>query len=244
MKKILFFLSIIVLVGSIFVFVELDPSRKIYLEALALHESGKDRVAYQKVQEAMEINKLNRKAILLQAKLHKIVTSEDNYNAAVKAYRESMLDVFNEEYLLAVNKIANSYDLLSKIPTDAPIFPKADKLQENVDRELDRIRKALPDLYFKKAKELADRKQYAPAYEYLLRMDPEDKRVIQFKSQLSYKIGTERYAAIMARTEKITDHEIADAIYWLSNVDESSSSIVYAKKQIQVLQKLQSEQRK
>lgn len=232
------------MVGSIFIFVKLDPSHSVYLEAKSLYENGENRKAYVKVQEAMRINALNRKAILLQAKLHKIVTSEDNYNAAMESYSESMQNYFDEEYLLAIHNISESYDSLNKVHSDAPIFDKAKKLQAKVDEKIDSIQKKLPELYFKKIEELMKEKQYSAAYEYLLRMDSKDKKVISSKDKLAYKIGTERYAKVMSNTDNISDYEIADAIYWLSSVTKESSSFSFSEKQIKVLQTLLKQQEK
>ena len=235
LKVFLLIVFLISLVGSIFVYINIDPSYKVYNEALEMYKEGKVRAAYKKVQEAMSINKLNRKAILLQAKLHKIVTSEDNYEKALKLYRKSLQDYFDKNYSSAVYKISKSYDLLNKIPSDAPIYEKAMLLSKKVERKIDEIRNEIPDLYYKKAVELSEKGKYLDAFEYLEKLDNQTEKTKRLKSSLAYKIGSKRYAAIMSHQDDTTVNEISDALYWLSKVDKSSPSYAFAQKQIQIL---------
>jgi tetratricopeptide (TPR) repeat protein len=238
LKVILFLLFLVMLVGGIFVYINLDPSYKVYNEALKLYEEGKTREAYKKVKEAMEINKLNRKAILLQAKLHKIVTSEDNYKKALILYRESLQDYYEKNYKTAIYKISNSYDLLNKIPSDAPIYDKAKLLMKKVERKIDEISKNIPNLFYEKALELSEKGRYVDAFEYLDKLDNKSEKIISLKSSLAYKIGSKRYAAIMSHQDDTTVNEISDAIYWLSNVDKSSPSYSFAQKQKKILEEI------
>jgi uncharacterized protein Yka (UPF0111/DUF47 family) len=147
-------------------------------------------------------------------------------------------DYYEKNYKTAIYKISNSYDLLNKIPSDAPIYDKAKLLMKKVERKIDEISKNIPNLFYEKALELSEKGRYVDAFEYLDKLDNKSEKIISLKSSLAYKIGSKRYAAIMSHQDDTTVNEISDAIYWLSNVDKSSPSYSFAQKQKKILEEI------
>lgn len=234
MKKLISILLIIAIFGGIYIYIKFDKSFKLYNEAKSLYEEGNFYQAYKKAEEAVEANNYNKKALMLKAKLYGIVSSIEKYKKAEELYRESKKAYFQEDYEKAKQLIANAYEQILSIPEDAPNKAERLKLKKLIEEEIENISKALPEKYYEKALFLTSQNDYIAAFELLNKIDSNDPKLLRLKSDIAFKIGTDRYTNILTNKNP-SETEILDAIYWLNNVEKNSPNYDIAQKYIKVL---------
>lgn len=236
MKKIVGIFIIVSIFSGIYLYVKFDKSYAIFNEANKLYESGEIKQAYKKVNDALEINNLNKKALILRAKLFRIITSIEKYNEADRYYKESKKSYFEEDYEKARIYIARSYEAVLSIPSDAQNRKEADELKVLIEKELTRINSALPKVYYEKALTLTAKNEYIAAFEYLERLENSDmdSNILKLKSEIAFKIGTNRYTSIVQRKD-VKENEILDAVYWLDKVSKDDPNFQIAQKYKEVM---------
>lgn len=234
MKKIIGISLIIALFAGIYIYIKLDKSYELYKEAKELYENGNVYQAYKKAEDAVRINNYNKKALLFKAKLYTIVSSNEKYKAAENLYKESKKALFEEDYERAKLLISNAYEQILSIPENAPIKDEAIKLQKLIEQEIENIKKTAPKKYYDKALSLTAQNDYIAAFELLNKLNSDDPKIIRLKSDIAFKIGTDRYTSILKQNNP-SEIEVLDAIYWLNNVDKNSPNYDIAQKYIKVL---------
>lgn len=236
MKKIIGLLIIISIFGGIYLYIKLDKSYELYEEANKLYAEGEVKQAYKKVNDALAVNNLNKKALILRAKLYRIITSLEKYREAETYYKESKKSYFEEDYEKAKLYIAKSYEAVMAIPLDAQNRKEADDLKSLIDKDLAKINSTLPKIYYEKALTLTAKNEYIAAFEYLERLDNSDmdSNILKLKSEIAFKIGTSRYTSIVQRKD-VKENEILDAVYWLEHVDKNDPNFQIAQKYKQIM---------
>jgi len=234
MKKILGISLIIGIFVSLFLYLKFDESFKLYTEAEALYKEGKINQAYEKINKAAEINHFNKKVLILKAKLYSIVTNNEKLEKAKTIYKESKKAYFAEDYEKAKILISTAYELILSIPESAHNKKEALDLQKKIENDIERIQSVEPSIYYQRALKLAEKNDYIAAFELLNRLNTNDEKLLNLKSDFAFKIGTSRYITILKK-QTPSETEILDAIYWLNNVDKNNPNYKTAEKYIQVL---------
>ncbi|MGE4498592.1 MAG: tetratricopeptide repeat protein [Deferribacterales bacterium] len=219
MKKFLLgFVLISVFFGALLYNYMSDESHALYDEAVKLYEQQKYFEAHEKVKEAMDKNILNRKAILLKAKLYEIVAGEENYNEASRLYEEAVNLAMQGNSEQARVNILRALELLDQVSSAVPAKEKTDRLIERISRDAEPLLNKAPDIAYRRAKSLYEQGNYRRAFENLVRLpalSPEGKAM---KSSAAYKAGMDVYASLKDLPD-VSNAELYDAIYWFEQVE-------------------------
>ncbi|MGA1862735.1 hypothetical protein OWM07_07615 [Deferribacter thermophilus] len=234
---ILLLLLIVIAVASIIFYLK-SETYKYYREAEKLYEQKKYYEAYEKVLKSLSYYKFNKKSLILKSKVYKIIKAENDFKTAKKFYQEAKKAYFIEDYETAKDRIARAYELLINIPPDVPIKEEVDKLLKELNFEISKYEKIIPQKYIDKALTLSAKGDYIGAYEYLEKLGVEDERVKKLKMDFAYKIGEERFIYIMSHKGSEDKTYINDAIYWLSKVDKTHPKYQEAQKELKILNSL------
>ncbi|MBZ4644027.1 MAG: hypothetical protein PWQ25_543 [Deferribacteres bacterium] len=234
MKKILGLFIIISVFTGLFFYFKYDKSYQLYNEAKLLYEEGKINQAYDKIKEALKENHFNKKALILKAKLYTILSNREKLETASKLYKESKKAFFEEDFEKAKLLISNAYEIVTSIPESAENKKDALSLQKQIEKDIGKIQSVEPNVYYQKALNLTEKKDYIGAFELLNKLNTSDKKLLNLKSELAFKIGTERYTSILQKKNP-GETEILDAIYWLNNVDKDNPNYTLSQKYIQIL---------
>ena len=236
MKKLVGVITIATIFAGLYLYIKFDKSYELVNEASKLYQNGDITQAYKKVNDALEVNNLNKKALVLKGKLYKTITSMERYKEAETYYKESKKSYFEEDYEKARLYIAKSYEAVLSIPSDAQNRKEADELKKLIEKDLTKINSALPRIYYEKALTLTAKNEYIAAFEYLERLDNSDmdSNILKLKSEIAFKIGTSRYASILQRKDA-RENEVLDAIYWLDRVDKNDPNFQIAQKYKQIM---------
>ena len=238
MKKLVVLLILVAVFGSFVYYYLNSTTYKLYREAEKLYEEEKYNEAYQKVLKSLKYYKFNKSSLVLKAKLYKILKANNDYQRALKLYKEAKKAYFIEDYETAKNYIVESYELLINIPTDVPIKNKADELLKEVSDELEKYVKLLPPKYIKKALTLSAKGNFVAAYEYLDKLGIEDEKIKRLKMDFAFEIGNRRYSYVLTHKGSLDRTYINDAIYWLSKIDKTHPKYNIAQKELKVLKEL------
>lgn len=237
MKKYLFFLFVLLIPVVLVIVYVTDASHDIYKEAQALFDQGKVREAHDKVQEALKVNGLNRKALSLKAQAYAIVKAEDDYNKAEELYNESIPLALEGKAEEARIKLINAVEILDAIPLSAPNKEQADQLIAKIFRDSEALLRRTPEILLRRAKSLYNQGQYMRAYENLNRITIDTQEVRTLKSAAAYKAGMDVYSRLQ-NLRDVSNAELYDAIYWFEQVEEGQADYEDALKKLAELRGL------
>jgi tetratricopeptide (TPR) repeat protein len=219
MKKFLIgFVLISVFFGALLYNYLSDESHALYNEAVKLYEQKKYFEAHEKVKEAMDKNILNRKAILLKAKLYDIVTGEENYREASRLYEEAVNLAMQGNSDQARVNIVRALELLDRVPSTAPSKENADRLIERISRDAEPLLNKAPDVAYRRAKSFYEQGNYRRAFESFNRLSALSPEGKVMRSSAAYKAGMDVYISLRDLPD-VSNAELYDAIYWFEQVE-------------------------
>ncbi len=209
---------------------------KLYEQAKQLEAEGKIKEAHEVILKALELNPANRKVLAYKSQLFAVVDGENKLQNAV-SFRDSAVRAMDRgDYVYAAEKLDKANTLLAEIFPSSPAYGKAGELQEQIVKDIERLKRELPERYYNRAKELANNGEYERAYNALLNIKQPDAKIRELMDQLAYQIGNDKSEQI-AKDSNPTAFLIRDAIYWYNLISSSSPNQVDAKIKISNLNK-------
>lgn len=209
---------------------------KLYEQAKQLEAEGKIKEAHEVILKALELNPANRKVLAYKSQLFAVVDGENKLQNAV-SFRDSAVRAMDRgDYVDAAEKLDKANTLLAEIFPSSPAYGKAGELQEQIVKDIERLKRELPERYYNRAKELANNGEYERAYNALLNIKQPDAKIRELMDQLAYQIGNDKSEQV-AKDSNPTAFLIRDAIYWYNLISSSSPNQVDAKIKISNLNK-------
>lgn len=209
---------------------------KLYEQAKQLEAEGKIKEAHEVILKALELNPANRKVLAYKSQLFAVVDGENKLQNAV-SFRDSAVRAMDRgDYVYAAEKLDKANTLLAEIFPSSPAYGKAGELQEQIVKDIERLKRELPERYYNRAKELANNGEYERAYNALLNIKQPDAKIRELMDQLAYQIGNDKSEQV-AKDSNPTAFLIRDAIYWYNLISSSSPNQVDAKIKISNLNK-------
>ena len=171
-----------------------------------------------------------------KSQLFAVVDGENKLQNAV-SFRDSAVRAMDRgDYVYAAEKLDKANTLLAEIFPSSPAYGKAGELQEQIIKDIERLKRELPERYYNRAKELANNGEYERAYNALLNIKQPDAKIRELMDQLAYQIGNDKSEQV-AKDSNPTAFLIRDAIYWYNLISSSSPNQVDAKIKISNLNK-------
>jgi tetratricopeptide (TPR) repeat protein len=217
MRKYLVIFTIVFVIGAGLYYTFTDESYDYYNRAQELYEQGEYIRAHDMVEEALRINKLNRKAISLKGKLYPIVQGQQNFKEAEALYQEAVNLALKGNVVQAKLAMSKSYDLASKITTSSLVYEEAQELIEKIVRDSTLVIDKAPDTLYKNALKFIKEGKLIRAYEALNNIEIENEKIKRKKSELAFRLGERRFKDISEKSIAYSS-EVQDAIYWYSRV--------------------------
>ena len=209
---------------------------KLYEQAKQLEAEGKIKEAHEVILKALELNPANRKVLAYKSQLFAVVDGENKLQNAV-SFRDSAVRAMDRgDYVYAAEKLDKANTLLAEIFPSSPAYGKAGELQEQIIKDIERLKRELPERYYNRAKELANNGEYERAYNALLNIKQPDAKIRELMDQLAYQIGNDKSEQV-AKDSNPTAFLIRDAIYWYNLISSNSPNQVDAKIKISNLNK-------
>ena len=209
---------------------------KLYEQAKQLEAEGKIKEAHEVILKALELNPANRKVLAYKSQLFAVVDGENKLQNAV-SFRDSAVRAMDRgDYVYAAEKLDKANTLLAEILPSSPAYGKAGELQEQIVKDIERLKRELPERYYNRSKELANNGEYERAYNALLNIKQPDAKIRELMDQLAYQIGNDKSEQV-AKDSNPTAFLIRDAIYWYNLISSSSPNQVDAKIKISNLNK-------
>jgi tetratricopeptide (TPR) repeat protein len=237
MKKLLSAITIIILFLIIIFYVFTDKSYRLTKKAEEYYRENNIKEANKIVNEALALNKLNRKALILKNKITKQLEFKDKLEEAEKLYNEALKDLQNKKLEEARVKLMSSLDLINSSHLNKGLSNKAERLREDIIEKIHKLTNQLTEKYIEKANERYKAGDLIEAYEFLESIEINDPNIELYKSKIAFELGERRYNNILGADFKVTELEIRDAIYWFSQVNKDSEYYNKSRKYIKTLRK-------
>ncbi|MGE4268367.1 MAG: hypothetical protein AB7F25_13120 [Deferribacterales bacterium] len=236
MKRFLILLAVIAVAGYGVYYTFTSKSYELSREAEKLYNEGKYREAYGLADEALNLNKLNRKAIALRPKLRRIVEGEDMLNEAKTLYEDGVNLGLEGKVDEAKLKLSRAYKIATDIPGLSPSKPEAKELMKKINRDTELIIERGPEVQYREAMKYVGGGDLTRAYEALGNIDPQNEKIQRKRSELAYQIGMQRYESVISG---MGNKGIAqDGIYWFSAVQQFDENYADAQYKISELKRL------
>ncbi|WP_277657077.1 hypothetical protein [Seleniivibrio woodruffii] len=236
MKAFLVVVSIFAILAVGFYFSLNTRSYDLSREAQQLYDKGEYREAYTKVDEALNLNRLNRQAIALRPKLMRIVEGEDLLGEAKKLYEDGVSVGLEGNVEDAKIKMKRAYDIANSIPGLSPSKPEAKELIKNINRDTQMIIDRAPEIKYREAMKHVGSGDLVRAYEALGNIDPQTEKIQRKRSEIAYQMGMHRYNAVLSTGGN--KGLVEDGIYWFSAVADFDENYADAQNKISELKKL------
>ncbi|WP_022849933.1 hypothetical protein [Limisalsivibrio acetivorans] len=194
-----------------------DKSWDYYREAKKLYEEERYYEAHETVKQALDENQYNRRALILKGDLYAIITGLENLKNAKKLYQQGMNQAMQGEYDKAKLSLSRAYDLADNVPSDSVSYEEALELMKKIASESETVLNKAPEQQFKRAQRLFEQGYSERAFEALNTLPEQTERSMRLRSEIAYRIGSERYNELLER-QKPSDVELNDALYWLEQV--------------------------
>lgn len=209
---------------------------QLFEQAKQLEAEGKINEAHELIIKALELNPTNRKILAYKSKLFAVVDGENKLKAAV-SYRDSAIRAMDRgDYVEAAEKLDKANTLIGEIFPSSPAYKQMGELQEQIVKDIERLKRELPERYYNRAKELANNGEYERAYNALLNIKQPNAKITELMDQLAYQIGNDKLNQV-DKDSNPTAFLIRDAIYWFNLVSSSSPNQIDAKIKITNLNK-------
>ena len=237
MKKLLSAITIIILFLIIVFYIFTNKSYKLTRKAEEYYRENKIEEANKIVNEALALNKLNRKAIMLKSKITKQLEFKDKLEEAEELYNEALKDLENKKLEEARIKLMSSLDLINSSRLNKGLSDKVERLKEDIIDRIHKLTDQLTEKYIEEANERYNAGDLIEAYELLESIEINDPNIELFKSKIAFELGERRYNNILGADFKVAKIEIRDAIYWFSQVNKDSEFYNKSRKYIETLRK-------
>jgi tetratricopeptide (TPR) repeat protein len=237
MKKLLSAITIIILFLIIVFYIFTNKSYKLTRKAEEYYRENKIEEANKIVNEALALNKLNRKAIMLKSKITKQLEFKDKLEEAEELYNEALKDLENKKLEEARIKLMSSLDLINSSRLNKGLSDKVERLKEDIIDRIHKLTDQLTEKYIEEANERYNAGDLIEAYELLESIEINDPNIELLKNKIAFELGERRYNNILGADFKVTEIEIRDAIYWFSQVNKDSEFYNESRKYIETLRK-------
>lgn len=237
MKKFLIVITILILFFIILFYVFTDKSYRLTKKAEEYYRENRIEEANRLVNEALTLNKLNRKAIILKSKITKQLELRDKIEEAEKLYKEALKDLENREFEEARLKLMSSLELINSSYSADGLAEKAERLKEEIIDKIHKLTDQLTNKYIEEANNRYKAGDLIEAYELLETIEINDPNIELLKSKIAFELGERRYNNILGADFKVNEIEIRDAIYWFSQVGKDSEFYDKSKDYIKTLRK-------
>ena len=237
MKKLLSAITIIILFLIIVFYIFTNKSYKLTRKAEEYYRENKIEEANKIVNEALALNKLNRKAIMLKSKITKQLEFKDKLEEAEELYNEALKDLENKKLEEARIKLMSSLDLINSSRLNKGLSDKVERLKEDIIDKIHKLTDQLTEKYIEEANERYNAGDLIEAYELLESIEINDPNIELLKNKIAFELGERRYNNILGADFKVTEIEIRDAIYWFSQVNKDSEFYNESRKYIETLRK-------
>jgi tetratricopeptide (TPR) repeat protein len=222
MKKLFSAIVIVVIFLIAVFFVFTDKSYRLAKKAEENYRENRLEEAEELLNEALKLDKLNRKAIILKTKIRKQLQLKNNLKEAEELYKEAVNDLENKKYDEARIKLMKSMDLIKGYPSNENMTDHIEKLKQDIIKKMNVLSTKLAEAYIEEAKRRYNEGELIDAYELLESIEFNDINIEILKSKIAFEIGENRYNNILGADFKVSELEIRDAIYWFSRVREAS----------------------
>ncbi len=194
---------------------------KLYDEAVILFEDGDIEGAHNKLVEAYNIRKTNRKVLALKTTVYQLLQYKELLKTAYKAYEKALSAVDRDDYVFAAEYVDLALISLDGISEKAENYDEAMELQKKVVQVAEEIIEKAPLRYYDKGIIFLKEGEYEKAYYSFTYIGNPSKEVIQLKSDIAYKLGNKQYEKAISNMGNIDLFLVRDAIFWYSKIDEN-----------------------
>lgn len=194
---------------------------KLYDEAVILFENGNIEEAHDKLVEAYNIRKTNRKVLALKTTVYQLLRYKELLIIANNAYEKALGAVDRDDYISAAEYVDLALISLDGISEKAENYDEAMELQKKIVQVADEIIEKAPLRYYDKGIIFLKEGEYEKAYYSFTYIGKPSEVVIQLKSDLAYKLGNKQYEKAINSMGDIDLFLVRDAIFWYSKIDES-----------------------
>jgi tetratricopeptide (TPR) repeat protein len=222
MKKLFSAIVIVLIFLIIIFFVFTDKSYRLTKRAEEYYRESRLEEAEELLNEALQLDKFNRKAIILKTKINKELELGNNIEEAEGLYKEAVNDLENEKFDEARIKLMRCMDLVKGYSSNDNLTDYVEKLKKDIVNKMNELNTKLADIYIKEAQLRYNDGDLIDAYELLESIEFNDNNIEILKSKIAFEIGEKRYYNILGADFKVNELEIRDAIYWFSRVSEAS----------------------
>ena len=236
MRKVISVIVILIIFFVIIFFVFTDKSYKLTKKAEEFYRENKIEEANDLLNEALQMNKLNRRAIILKGKISKHIERKENINNAEELYNEALKDLKNKKYDEARVKLMRSLDLIKQYSAENK-SDEIETLSDNIVNKMNELTTKLANDYIEEAKIRYKNGELLDAYELLESIEFHDANIEQLKSKIAFDIGERRYNNILGADFNVSELEIRDGIYWFSRVRKDSELYEKSMEYIKTLKK-------
>ncbi|MDY6821668.1 MAG: hypothetical protein SVN78_08620 [Deferribacterota bacterium] len=223
MKNVLISLSIIIAFIFLAIYLLTDESYKLAKKAEEMLKAGDVEQAEKLTSKALEINRYNRKAILVDTKIKRYIKNKEIIRKAKIKYEEALDNLEKGNFKDAQVKLIEAIDLLNKINDKDLLYEEANKLMDKIVEEIQNLTDRLGEYYYNNALKAYKEGDLIGAYELLELIEVKDKKILDLKSKIAFEIGEKRYNKILESDFQVSEYELKDALYWFRNVDRYSN---------------------
>lgn len=209
---------------------------KLYNEARELAAKGDIYGAHDKISEALEINPKNRKVISYKTELYFLVKNDSAIKDAQKGKSDAERAMEKGDYALAAQRLDAALAAVDNVSTLYDGYHKAEKLQKELIKDVERVIREAPEKYYLRGMELYQRGEYERAYNMLGYISDPTPKVVKLMDEIAYKIGGDEYAKAV-RGSGGDAFLVRSAISWLEKVSEGSPDSIEAKARVSKLKK-------
>ncbi len=194
---------------------------KLYDEAVILYDEGDIEGAHDKLIEAYNIRKTNRKVLALKTIVYQLLRYKELLIMANEAYEKALGAADRDDYISAAEYVDLALISLDGISEKAENYEEAMELQKKVVSVANEIIEKAPLRYYDKGIIFLKEGEFEKAYYSLTYIGKPSLEVIQLKSDIAYKLGNKQYEKTVNNISEVDLFLVRDAIFWYSKIDES-----------------------
>jgi tetratricopeptide (TPR) repeat protein len=229
-------------------------------EAESLYDDGDIYGAHDKAEEAISLDRFNRKGINMKAKLFVEIRNKEAFDNGTKAMAEADTLVQNGDYIKASELYGKAWRHFIDVGSAAPEYTEAQsQMRQAIAREK-AINVEIARQHYNTALRMYRNGEYSQAFAYLemspwlttetdmTGADEQDVRslrgvvgdIAKLKSDISYTVGLSRYTDLAKNPEHYPASYKNDALYWLQRVNTNDKNYQHAQDMIAELKAMPS----
>lgn len=221
-SKLLIFAAVLALaLVAIFVYFFMSESYDKYRLASDAFEKKNYKEAYMYVNQAIDLDKYNRKAIFLKPKIYTEMSAEDNITSGKNDETKGDKAIANGDLVNGTNFYATAFSHYFAVTQLASRYNESRMLMRQLLDKNSKVAQQLPDFLIKQSEGFAKDGHYMDAYNYLTNSPIKTPLVTATLGKYAYEVAKSKLGDIetkMKSGQEIPDYLKQDARHWVNNV--------------------------